>query len=345
MVSDHSQQSGAAESSVPVENPEAEVTAGVSPAEILAEKQQAEAQQAETQQAETQSVSSEAVADPRVEAGESSAGIHAGEAGPSDSNDEAASTESPQAVEGLGETSQAATRGEEMAASATEGAATDEVLEDEVPADEPSSIEDEVPADEASSIEAVAESGEEEEERPQKDWYILKVQVNREDTIRAALLRRIKIEGLEEDFDEIVVPTEDVIEFNKSGKRKVVRKKLYPGYILVHMAINDNTWFLIRETPGVGDFTGSGGKPTPMEARDVERILRLGAAQEDGAREIKTSIPFKTGQRVRVKDGHFQNFEGQVDSIDEANGRITVMINIFNRSTPVELEHWQVESV
>lgn len=178
-----------------------------------------------------------------------------------------------------------------------------------------------------------------------KDWYILKVQVNREDSIRAALLRRIKIEGLEEHFDEIVVPTEEVAEFNKSGKRKIVRRKLYPGYILVHMVVNDDTWFLVRETPGVGDFTGSSGKPTPMNARDVERILRLGVAQEDRGGQIKTAIPFKVGDRVRVKDGHFQNFEGEVDSIDEANGRITVMINIFNRSTPVELEHWQVESV
>ena len=186
---------------------------------------------------------------------------------------------------------------------------------------------------------------ESEETQATKEWYILKVQVNREDSIRQALLRRIKIEGLEEHFDEIIVPTEDIVEFNKSGKRKVVRRKLYPGYILVHMAINDDTWFLIRETPGVGDFTGSAGKPTPMDARDVERILRLGVAQEDGGREIKTSIPFRAGDRVRVKDGHFQNFEGEVDSIDEANGRITVMINIFNRSTPVELEHWQVESV
>lgn len=178
-----------------------------------------------------------------------------------------------------------------------------------------------------------------------KDWYILKVQVNREDTIRAALLRRIKIEGLEECFDEIVVPTEEVAEFNKSGKRKIVRRKLYPGYIMVHMVVNDDTWFLVRETPGVGDFTGSSGKPTPMITRDVERILRLGAAQEDGGGQIKTAIPFKVSDRVRVKDGNFQNFEGEVDSIDEANGRITVMINIFNRSTPVELEHWQVESV
>lgn len=180
---------------------------------------------------------------------------------------------------------------------------------------------------------------------PARDWYILKVQVNREDTIRAALLRRIKIEGLEQFFDEIVVPTEDVVEFNKSGKKKVVRRKLYPGYILVHMVVNDETWFLVRETPGVGDFTGSSGKPTPMSPKDVERILRLGVAQEAGSGQLKTAIPFKVGDRVRVKDGHFQNFEGEVDSIDEANGRITVMINIFNRSTPVELEHWQVESV
>jgi transcriptional antiterminator NusG len=136
-----------------------------------------------------------------------------------------------------------------------------------------------------------------------------------------------------------------VAEFNKSGKRRVVRRKLYPGYILVHMAINDDTWFVVRETPGVGDFTGSAGKPTPMEARDVERILRLGAAHEERGGPIKTAIPFKSGDRVRVKDGHFQNFEGEVDAIDEANGRVTVMINIFNRSTPVELEHWQVESV
>ncbi len=203
--------------------------------------------------------------------------------------------------------------------------------------------------DEPLAAEAELDAGGEPDEAVEapavKEWYILKVQVNREDSIRAALLRRIKIEGLEEHFDEIVVPTEEVAEFNKSGKRKIVRRKLYPGYILVHMAVNDDTWFLVRETPGVGDFTGSSGKPTPMNARDVERILRLGVTQGDSGVPIKTAIPFKVRDRVRVKDGHFQNFEGEVDSIDEANGRITVMINIFNRSTPVELEHWQVESV
>jgi len=89
-----------------------------------------------------------------------------------------------------------------------------------------------------------------------REWYIVKVQVNREDSIRRALERRIKLAGLEEYFGEIVVPTEDVAEFNKSGKRRVVKKKLYPGYIMVNLVLNDETWFLVRETPGIGDFTG-----------------------------------------------------------------------------------------
>jgi len=207
-----------------------------------------------------------------------------------------------------------------------------------------------VPVDDVEEIEAeedvegiiLEEPGSEE---LQKEWFILKVQVNREDSIRDALIRRIKIEGLEEYFGDIVVPTEDVAEFNKSGKRRIVKRKLYPGYLLVNMTITDDTWFLVRETPGVGDFTGSAGKPTPMDPREVERILRLGATEEEGGGQVKTAIPFKIGDRVRVKDGNFQNFEGDVESIDEANGRITVVITIFNRSTPVELEHWQLESV
>ena len=134
-------------------------------------------------------------------------------------------------------------------------------------------------------------------------------------------------------------------EFTKTGKRRIVKKKLYPGYIMVNMAINDDTWFIVRETPGIGDFTGSAGRPSPMNPADVERILRLGVADSEGDQQVKTAIPFKSGDRVRVKEGYFQNFEGDVDVVDEANGRVTVMINIFGRSTPVELEHWQIEKV
>jgi transcriptional antiterminator NusG len=114
---------------------------------------------------------------------------------------------------------------------------------------------------------------------------------------------------------------------------------------MIHLALNDDTWFLVRETPGIGDFTGSAGKPTPMEPHEVQRIVKATKGAEAGEAPIKTAIPFKSGDRVRVKEGYFENFEGDVESIDEANGRVTVMINIFGRSTPVELEHWQIESV
>ena len=180
------------------------------------------------------------------------------------------------------------------------------------------------------------------------EWYILKVQVNRETSIRDGLLRRIKMEGLEEYFEEVIVPTEDIVEFTRSGKSKVVKRKLYPGYIMVKMMLQDDSWFLVRETPGIGDFTGTFGKPTPMPAHEVERILSVAQPEEDAKGEepqLKTAIPFKAGDRVRVKDGNFQNFEGEVDGIDEANGRVTLIINIFGRSTPVELEHWQIEEI
>ena len=217
----------------------------------------------------------------------------------------------------------------------TESQQADDEAEEE-DADEPVEPVDEVEVDEVEV---------DEEEVAPREWYILKVQVNREESIRDALTRRVKIAGLEEHFGDIVVPTEDVAEFNKSGKRRIVKKKLYPGYIMVHMSLTDDTWFLVRETPGIGDFTGSAGKPTPMDPIEVNRIIHVEKDAETGEPQVKTAIPFKPGDRVRVKEGYFENFEGEVESIDEANGRVTVMINIFGRSTPVELEHWQIESV
>jgi len=287
--------------------------------------------------AKGESVEQDAIVQVETDAQEASS-IAAEQPSPSDGLE----TEGADASDGQEEQAQAAEADGEQS-----GEAADPVAEG---LDEPV---DESSADVASenAEEAVAEDAgdgaeaSEDEEELKKDWYILKVQVNREDSIREALLRRIKIEEVEEFFGEIVVPTEEIAEFNKSGKRRVVKKKLYPGYILVNMAINDDTWFLVRETPGVGDFTGSAGKPTPMETVEVERILKVSTKEDEGSGQIKTAIPFRPGDRVRVKDGYFQNFEGDVETVDEANGRITVMINIFGRSTPVELEHWQVEAV
>ncbi|MEX2310161.1 MAG: transcription termination/antitermination protein NusG [Pirellulales bacterium] len=180
------------------------------------------------------------------------------------------------------------------------------------------------------------------EEEIRMDWYILKVQSNRERSISEALERKMKIEGLDRYFDQAIVPTEKVTEF-KAGKKKVVERKLYPGYIVVHMHINDDTWFAVRETSGVGDFTGAGGKPTAMLPHEVARIIQT--EEEEATEAPKLDIRFAAGDKVKVKEGNFESFEGEVGSIDEASGRVTVMINIFGRSTPVELEYWQIEAV
>ena len=181
-----------------------------------------------------------------------------------------------------------------------------------------------------------------EEPEVKRDWYILKVQSNREDSIRDGLQRRVAMAGLDKYFGEIIVPTEMVSEF-KGGKKRVVKRKLYPGYLVVHMEINDDTWFLVRETPGIGDFTGTVGKPTPMLPHEVQKIVAKQEEKTDQAPKI--DIRFSKGDRVKINEGTFENFEGEVDVIDEANGRVTVMINIFGRSTPVELEYWQIEAV
>jgi transcriptional antiterminator NusG len=181
------------------------------------------------------------------------------------------------------------------------------------------------------------------------EWYILKVQSNREKSIAQALQRKVNVEGLAKYFDKdengnplVIVPTEKVTEF-KAGKKKIVERKLYPGYIVVRMHINDDTWFAVRETSGIGDFTGAGGKPSPMLPHEVARITP--STEEESDEAPKLDIKFKVADRVKVKDGTFEGFEGEVGAIDSQSGKISVMINIFGRSTPVELEYWQVESV
>ena len=174
------------------------------------------------------------------------------------------------------------------------------------------------------------------------DWYILKIQSNREESIREGLVRRVAIAGLDYYFGDVIVPTEKVTEF-KAGKKRVTKRKLYPGYLVVHMEINDDTWFLVRETPGIGDFTGAAGHPTPMLPHEVARIVAKQEEKHDEAPKLK--IAFTSGDHIKITEGTFENFEGEVHDIDETNGRVTVMINIFGRSTPVELEYWQIESV
>jgi transcription termination/antitermination protein NusG len=180
-----------------------------------------------------------------------------------------------------------------------------------------------------------------EDDRPVKmEWYILKVQSNREDSIREGLKRNVERAGLAKYFGDVIVPIETVTEF-KGGKKKVIKRKLYPGYLVVQMEINDDTWYLVRETAGIGDFTGSIGRPSPMAPQDIAKIISKTEEKTDEAPRL--NIRVKKGDRVKINEGTFENFEGEVDNINEASGRVIVIINIFGRPTPVELEHWQIE--
>jgi len=176
---------------------------------------------------------------------------------------------------------------------------------------------------------------------PELVWYVLKVQSSREDTIRDALERRVKIQGLQKYFGRIVVPTEKITEI-RNNKKRTVERKTYPGYIMVEMELNEKTWFTVRETPGVGDFVGAHGTPTKMTSTEVTQMLN--EQEQVGPDEIrKVKIDVEHGDRVKIKDGPFENFEGTVEEVIEARGLVKVMLIIFNRPTPVDLEYWQVE--
>ncbi|MCG6156729.1 transcription termination/antitermination protein NusG [Rubinisphaera margarita] len=178
--------------------------------------------------------------------------------------------------------------------------------------------------------------------QPEMRWYVLKVQSNRERTIRDSLLRRIKRDHLDEYFGEIIIPTEKVVE-TKSGKKRVREQRLYPGYVMVQMILNDESWYLVRDTSGVGDFTGAAGKPIPMKDEEIERMLGQEETKEEEPAKVKINLA--EGDTVKINEGTFESFEGSVEAIDDTSGKISVLIEIFGRPTPVELEHWQVEKI
>ena len=180
------------------------------------------------------------------------------------------------------------------------------------------------------------------EPKPELVWYVLKVQSGREDTIRDALERRVKIQGLQAYFGRIVVPKEKITEI-RNNKKKVVERKSYPGYIMVEMELNEKTWFTVRETPGVGDFVGAHGTPTKMTNDEVNKMLGQETEKVDKPPQVRIDV--ERGDRVKIKDGPFENFEGTVEEVSEARGLVKVMLIIFNRPTPVDLEYWQVERI
>jgi transcription termination/antitermination protein NusG len=198
-------------------------------------------------------------------------------------------------------------------------------------------------ADAPPGSETVGLQLDDDEPAPELVWYVLKVQSSREDTIRDALQRRVKIQGLQRFFGQIVVPTEKITEI-RNNKKRVVERKTYPGYIMVQMELNEKTWFLVRETPGVGDFVGAHGTPTKMTDAEVNQMLHQ-EEEKTTAETPKVRIDVERGDRVKIKDGPFENFEGTVEEVIEGRGLVKVMLIIFNRPTPVDLEYWQVERI
>ncbi|MFT6510072.1 MAG: transcriptional antiterminator NusG [Parvibaculaceae bacterium] len=170
-------------------------------------------------------------------------------------------------------------------------------------------------------------------------WYIVQAYSNFEKKVSESIKERALAAGLEEAFEEILVPTEEVIELRR-GRKVSAERKFFPGYVLVKMEMNDQTYHLIKETQKVTGFLGTDNRPTPVSQKEVDQILHQ---VQEGVERPKPSITFEVGETVLVSDGPFASFSGVVEDVDEERTRLKVAVSIFGRATPVELEYGQVE--
>lgn len=173
-----------------------------------------------------------------------------------------------------------------------------------------------------------------------KRWYVVHVYSGMEKSVQRALVDRIARAGLENSFGQILVPSEEVIEV-KGGKKSITERRIYPGYVLVEMDLTDETWHLVKSTPRVTGFLGgSGNRPAPISEKEVEKIL---SQMEEGVEKPRPKILFEVGEMVRVKEGPFADFNGNVEEVNYEKSKVRVSVTIFGRSTPVELDFAQVE--
>jgi transcriptional antiterminator NusG len=176
------------------------------------------------------------------------------------------------------------------------------------------------------------------------DWFVLRVASNKERSVRQTLLRKVQIEGMEGYVGRIMVPTEKTKTL-KGGKQRVTESMLYPGYVFVEMRLEpdgripQDIFFLIKETDGVGDFVGTAGRPTPMAAHEVEKML-FDSRKPEEVTQVK--MEFAKGDKVTIKEGPFQNYPGEVDEVVPEKGLVRVLVTIFGRQAPIELEYWQI---
>jgi len=197
------------------------------------------------------------------------------------------------------------------------------------------------------ALELISYLGSDVREGVSMQWYVLRVAANKEVQVRDALMQKVEREGLDDIIGRIEVPIERIKRI-RGNKQTVHKRKLYPGYVFMEMEptedgrVAERAWFLIKGTGGVGDFIGTEGIPTPMRDTDVAKML-LEAEKPEEAPSIK--VEFKKGDMIKIREGAFENFEGVVDSIDSERGIVKVIVTIFGRSTPLDIEYWQIEKL
>jgi transcriptional antiterminator NusG len=173
-----------------------------------------------------------------------------------------------------------------------------------------------------------------------KRWYVVHAYSGFEKSVQRALVERIARAGMQDSFGQILVPVEEVIEM-KSGQKSISERKFFPGYVLVEMDMNDDTWHLVKSTPKVTGFVGgTATKPTPISEKEVDKIMQQ---MQEGVEKPRPKVLFEAGEMVRVKDGPFTDFNGSVEEVNYEKSRLRVSVTIFGRATPVELEFAQVE--
>ena len=172
-------------------------------------------------------------------------------------------------------------------------------------------------------------------------WYVVHTYAGYENKVKSNLQSRISSMNMEDRIFEVVIPLEDVVEL-KSGKRQVVSRKVFPGYLMVRMSLDDDSWYVVRNTPGVTGFVGLGARPTPLSRREVENILAVKGEGTGTAKKTKPRLEYEVGESVRVREGPFADFSGTIAEINEDQLRLKVLVNIFGRETPVEFEFAQV---
>jgi len=188
------------------------------------------------------------------------------------------------------------------------------------------------PEEEKNSFKTTRQSGE-------RNWYVIHTYSGYEEQVAENLKQRIESFGMENQVFDVIVPKEKQIEI-RNGKRRTIEKRIFPGYVLVDMVVTDDSWYVVRNTPNVTGFIGFGVRPTPMSPEEIERIKK-----RMGVEEPKYKIEFSIGDLVRITDGALKGFEAKVEDIDSGKGKIKVLVNMFGRETPVNLDFLQVKKI